>query len=531
MNEVVFGIPGSGKTTYLLDRIEKLVEMGYAPSDIAYLTMTRTARSVAKKRMVKKFGATKDDLNYFRTIHSICWEMIGRPDKIKQSDIREFCKKKGVNYDDNKKGDGETFDVMHSKTSSLGGLYFTVYDKLRVIHKTDMEHIDENLFTKIWADECSRLITEPSQLWAAKDWFKAYQFLLSYEKYKRKSGIVDFPDMLYLAYLQNHIVPTKILIIDEFQDLTPLMYSIYKQWQDKKEFIVIAGDDDQAIYSFMGACPDFLLEEKNGSFNVTTLENSYRCPQEILDYARLTIERNEKRHFKKLMSDKTGGVISEVFINDGGWVKSINQKNDTLILARTNYMINRLSQDLITSNIPFNFIELSGFWSDNFIHIVNAVVKLTSGKDINSLSIEEFRSLVGALPSKAYLRRGVKKELKTSADVDRPNAFGLGFYKLNTKKEFAAALKLSKTQQEILSKWGSRIVGKVHIRVGTIHKAKGDEAEDVFVQTLLPEKTVKGMKNQNIKAEERRVRYVALTRPKKRLILLRNGKCNDIKDF
>lgn len=106
--EVVFGIPGSGKTTYLLHRIDELAAAGYPIRDIAYLTMTRNARSVARKRMAERYGATKGDLQYFRTMHSICWELIGRPEKISEKEMADFCKERGVEYAPKGKQDGET---------------------------------------------------------------------------------------------------------------------------------------------------------------------------------------------------------------------------------------------------------------------------------------------------------------------------------------------------------------------------------------------------------------------------------------
>lgn len=531
MIKVVFGIPGSGKTTYLLNEIEQIIQGGYEPKDVAYLTMSRNARAVARKRMAEKFGATKDDLQYFRTIHSICWEMIGRPKKITEKMISEFFKSMSIDYDPKMKNGGETYEMLNQKNTTLGGLYLNVYSHIRIKHLTDMNKLNFGEFNRIWVEECSQMVTNEQQLRATHDSIKAYNTLKKYQAFKYNEGVIDFEDMLMMARNQRDTLPTKILIVDEFQDLSPLMYELYRQWKKGKDHVIIAGDDDQSIYTFLGAHPAFLLQEGGTAENVITLSQSYRCPQVILNYASETIRRNTNRYEKEAISTKQGGVISEAYIGRGGLKRIIRPKTDTMILARTNYYVKVITEKLMGENIPFRMVDSPGSWSDKFIHTLNAVVKLTTGSSIDDLSILEFRALVDSLPSTPYLRRGVKKTLKEVADIDRKGALGLGFFTLHSKTDFTNALKLTKQQTQILRKWGLELVDKIYVRVGTIHSAKGDEADDVFVQTLLPKRTIQMMKDKDAMEEERRVRYVALTRAKKRVVLLRNNQPNDIRDF
>jgi superfamily I DNA/RNA helicase len=277
MTEVVFGVPGSGKTTYLLNKIEELVTGGYSPRDIAYLTMTRNARAVARKRMEEKFGATKDDLLYFRTVHSICYEIIGRPEKVTEKEKAEFCKTQKVDYEEAGEGGGETYELMGQRPTTLGGLYFTVYDQIRLLHEKQAAELEWGEFNRIWTKACSGMVTDSQQLRASKNGEKAFEFIQGWEAYKRMRGRVDYADMLIIAYRNGSQLPTTVLIVDEFQDLSPLMYSIYQKWSEGKEKIFIAGDDDQSIYSFLGACPDHLLMEKDSADNVVTLTLSHRC--------------------------------------------------------------------------------------------------------------------------------------------------------------------------------------------------------------------------------------------------------------
>jgi len=69
----IFGPPGTGKTTTLLNRLDKWFNRGIMPREVAYLSFTNKAVNEARKRANKKFPECDDeDLGNFRTIHSFC---------------------------------------------------------------------------------------------------------------------------------------------------------------------------------------------------------------------------------------------------------------------------------------------------------------------------------------------------------------------------------------------------------------------------------------------------------------------------
>ena len=74
----IFGPPGTGKTTTLLDLVDKELSTGTPPSEIAFLAFTRKAASEARERACRRFGLdAKKDLPYFRTLHSLAFRLVG----------------------------------------------------------------------------------------------------------------------------------------------------------------------------------------------------------------------------------------------------------------------------------------------------------------------------------------------------------------------------------------------------------------------------------------------------------------------
>lgn len=141
----------------------------------------------------------------------------------------------------------------------------------------------------------------------------------AYEKYEQKmyeSGLFDFDDMILLVsrelkknlYFRNILQEQyQFIMVDEFQDTSQTQFELVKNLMEnsvneERPNILAVGDDDQAIFKFQGAELDnvhkFIESFKNPIF--ITLDKNYRSCQNILECAKIAIEKIEENRLTKV---------------------------------------------------------------------------------------------------------------------------------------------------------------------------------------------------------------------------------------
>lgn len=122
---------------------------------------------------------------------------------------------------------------------------------------------------------------------------------------------IDFQDMIHYAYSEMNKLENKLtykyVIIDEYQDIFTQRYNFMKKISDLfHSKIVAVGDDWQTIYSFSGSDIELFTKfyESMGYAEVTTISNTYRNSQELIDLAGDFVLKNSFQLDKKLYSNK-----------------------------------------------------------------------------------------------------------------------------------------------------------------------------------------------------------------------------------
>lgn len=111
-----------------------------------------------------------------------------------------------------------------------------------------------------------------------------------YDQYKKSRGLIDYIDMevLILDLLENKSVlavlkdEIDLLMVDEFQDTSPLQLKIFLKLTNLANQSVWVGDPKQSIYGFRGADPELMQAVMQACDNIANLPDSWRSREDLV---------------------------------------------------------------------------------------------------------------------------------------------------------------------------------------------------------------------------------------------------------
>ncbi|MEZ5205721.1 MAG: UvrD-helicase domain-containing protein [Acidimicrobiales bacterium] len=135
-----------------------------------------------------------------------------------------------------------------------------------------------------------------------------------YPRYRRelaRRGVVDFDEQIAGAVellLRDPAVrrraqqQCRVLLVDEFQDLTPAHLLLLRLLAGPELAVFGVGDDDQTIYGYSGASPRWLLtfDRFVPGADELALEVNYRCPAPVVTAASNLLTHNAERVPKQI---------------------------------------------------------------------------------------------------------------------------------------------------------------------------------------------------------------------------------------
>jgi DNA helicase-2/ATP-dependent DNA helicase PcrA len=564
----LFGGPGSGKTTALLDRVEDILdEPGVAVEDVLVVSYTRAAASEIRERLAERLGVSPRSLKgNVCTMHAKAYELLNlsRGDVVGETDKREFCETYGIEFEDEYEGSRRrsarsttignkviaTSQWLQRTTRDVADWYDVPFqwdeEEVRLPPDIDPNAQQGNKYTPTWPSADDRIdIPEAIRAWRT---------------YKGEQGLVGFADMLERVEQRSLLPSVDYLVIDEFQDITTLQYRVYEEWKPHVERALIAGDDDQVVYAWQGADPQLLLDE--GGEDVI-LDNSYRLPSRILNIVNREVRHIEQRQEKNLRPRTEGGSVEAVespsMLDLVRNVRSTVENDDgtVMVLFRARYQLFQFMDEFIGEGIPFRALTDQRMWTDRLVDYINAVEKIAAGEEITGLEARRLADMLADTAFGTNHRDGLYEALderKDEAGVEDVAKLDIDPGLVKEHAPFmpgppAAEDMLRKTSQfqkksvKAYFEGGYQDVDRDRVRVGTIHSAKGREADHVFVATDLTEKVVEQMaasvedsvdvpgdaefsKNTDpvpmVTDNERRVFYVGMSRARERLVVLEN---------
>ena len=118
----------------------------------------------------------------------------------------------------------------------------------------------------------------------------------AYEEVKRERGRIDMEDVLLCTAAllsEDAAVAAQVrsqyrwLVVDEYQDVSPLQVLLLDLWRGERDDVCVVGDPLQTIYSFAGAAPDHLTGFPRRHPGATTIKlwRNYRSTPQIVSAA------------------------------------------------------------------------------------------------------------------------------------------------------------------------------------------------------------------------------------------------------
>ena len=477
-SQLVLGAPGTGKTTYCLAEVEQALRKGSRPDKIAYVSFTKKAIQEAIQRATQTLNIEADDLPYFRTLHSLA---------LYTSGVRGSYLMNKQNYADLSELLGEKIQPNNNVD----------YDGLPT-------RINKAASSALFLDNLSRLTRRPLlDLYhdlPAEDrhsWLAVQQAQQIYTQYRIDSGAIDFTDLLELALKTCEPLDLDLAIVDEAQDLSLLQWLVVNKLLHRAKRLIIAGDDDQAIYNWAGASIDMFLSIEG---EVKHLPVSYRLPKSVYNLANDVASRISKRRPKQYVSRDIEGKIER---HRTIRAIEIDPKQTWLLLARHRKDVLGFEKYLKHAALPY--LKQSGKSSVDPVDLmaIMAYEELLKHKETSSYKRKCLKTVAPWLfeEGNADLKPSYTKEYKPWYNVLN-KAFGY------ETTEYYRGIK----------RRGYSLTETPTIRISTIHGVKGGEADNVIISSALNKKTEWSYRNKS--DTEHRVFYVGITRAKKELHIL-----------
>lgn len=464
--------------------MQKELENGVSPLNIGYFSFTKKAAHEARDRAIEKFPLlnAKSDFPWFRTLHSLAFRClnVSTNDMMKAENYREFSKETGIEIN-----------------VEMGEEDFMV--------KADNPILSEINIARIKGEDL-RAYYNRSAL--DIEWHHFEYVERAYRHYKESRGLIDFTDLLERITYEPDKLPTlDALIIDEAQDLSRLQWNLVELLAARSKRVYIAGDDDQAVFTWAGADVEAFL---NFEGTVTVLEQSWRVPAKVHAVAEDVVQRIRNRQVKEWKPRNFEGAVQtyirfeDVDVTEGEW----------LILAPTNYLLNEIHTWLRSQGIIYERHGQRSV-SESVLEAVFGWEQLRKGLPVDTNVATCIYKYLGA----DKVARGHKKLQNATADEVHTIHTLKEKHGLLTDAIWHEALeKIGEDKRDYIIaalRRGRKLKGNIPVKLSTIHGAKGGEADHVMLLTDLSSRfTAEYATNPDA---IHRMFYVGITRAKKSL--------------
>jgi DNA helicase-2/ATP-dependent DNA helicase PcrA len=531
--------PGAGKTHWLIEHIKNILSNSTRlgkTRNIACLTYSNVGVDTIKKRL----GTSIQQVEV-ATLHSFLYKHIVKPYVWCVADKYDLNVKLMDGHD----------NIGHFK---LQDWINSDFRSLKYI-SDNREFAKDCLNKQQWVfvgNELRRQILIKGDKDKSHEKFlknSKYEKYLDYKKLYWQEGTLSHDDVLFFGYeiikanpFVLNILRAKFpyFLVDEFQDTNPIQVEILKRIAQKETIIGIIGDKAQSIYGFQGADAKQFTDFSLPNLQDYVIKDNRRSTHKIIDL--LNHVRNDIKQNKYRSED---GIKPILYVGDRekalAEIKKIIGEDDLTILAYANKTVKAIEIQQ-TGKIENLFKKLKEDDKNERVKWIEASIKSAelARKGRFKEAIHEFVRLQRRAELKQRkndnnqnsIEDSLKLEWKRNAlanistllsNYEEVSAMTITSFSNDfLKNKIQSVSKITK-EKEMHKRTFKDLANCVDINdeVGlfrTIHKAKGDEFDNVLV-VLEDKKELNFIENPDLEKEKHRVRYVAISRAKQKLFI------------
>ena len=382
-----------------------LFEQGCIPADSAIIDDEEAVSIIADYRNEDEEGVTRDFNRYkgYQTIiffqhfiyqmeHQHPWKYYLHPESFTDDDreaVKRICASQKIEYDEQAVVNIYHHAQEYMDEANTPGLDGKTADRIRV------------LLWKMYYANC-------------------------YARYKEENHLFDFEDLLLYTYDIYRSDPTckryPWIQVDEVQDLNGMQLAIIDLLTaEDNPMVMYLGDEQQAIFSFMGAKVETLtLLKMRCKGNVHHLQRNHRSPKYLLDVFNDYAEKQLKidRELLPLSDNDTKATSGDLRIIHSSTIEAEhkditiealslyeqNKEERTAVIVSANSDADRISEAMTEAGLTHFKVSGRDLFDTPDVKLLLAHLSVLSNEH-NSIAWTRIMKGVHAFPSHALARR------------------------------------------------------------------------------------------------------------------------------
>ena len=465
----------------LVNLFIKAVEV-YGSDRVGMVTYTRAAAAEVKSRVAAHFGVDASAFPWVSTIHAACYKLLGSPSLVdgRRGKFKQFCQSLNLAVP----------PEVKDTANDVSPYWYS-------------EHVNTDeisQFRAIFAQAAHEMAPpKRGEMTRAR-----YDYLaLRYRQWKESERILDFEDLLIEG--AKHELPVRVLLLDEAQDSSALMWHVVESWKRSAVFFAASADPWQSIFSYIGADPGLFTRHVNDApGSLVALGDSHRLTPLSAQYAQNILTAGG-------WNDTDSKLLATW---DGVGRSDREDSGSTFYLARTHRLLVPVQERLEEMGVPYS--NLKGYSPLTTIagKTYRALMTLREG---GTVSLQELQSI----------SKTCNRPLPGIQSVEYPELLDAEAVVRILGKDIsamAASVPHAYYLRAVYQQHGLHgLIAPPKVMVGSIHAAKGREADTTYLITswgTLPARALRG----DGRRAEACVAYVAASRHRQALHLIEGAR-------